>query len=254
MEDAMGRRRKTASVAVVTTKAVAYARVSTSEQASEGVSLDAQEARLRAYAEVLGLELVMTLREEAVSGTVPLRERPEGARLLAALESGEVQHVLAVKLDRLFRNAGDARDQALAWNTRGVALKLVDFGGAPLDTASPLGKFFFLMLAGVAELERDLIADRTSVALRQKQTKGEHVGRPPRGSRIESKRLVMDHDGLRLYRRATELRGQGLTYQAVAATLEEEGHAPVRGRRLWPSAVYKLVNNPSLARIASEVA
>ena len=250
----MGRKRKAAAAVVSGNQAIAYLRVSTTEQATGGLSLDAQEARLRAFALAVGLDLVTVLREEAVSGTVPLRDRPEGAKLVAAVEAGEVQHVLAVKLDRLFRNASDARDVAISWDALGVALKLLDLGGQPLDTATPMGKFFFLLLAGVAELERDMIADRTSTALKQKQVRGEHVGRAPRGSRIVEKRLVSDGDELRLYLRASKLREQGLTYQQVAVTLEQEGFAAVRGRKLWPSTVYKLTNNPSLARLASEVA
>jgi hypothetical protein len=99
-----------------------------------------------------------------------------------------------------------------------------------------------------------MIADRTATALKAKQARGEHVGAAPRGTRIESKRLVADADGLKLYRRASELREQGLTYQEVADALMAEGFVAQRGRRLWPSTVYAIVNNQSLKRLASAAA
>jgi site-specific DNA recombinase len=91
--------------AIIGSKAVAYIRVSSDEQAEAGVSLDAQAAKLMAYGQVRGFELVDVISDPAVSGHTPLGERPGGRRLLALVDAGAVEHVLAVKLDRLFRNA-----------------------------------------------------------------------------------------------------------------------------------------------------
>src|SRR5262245_23187649 len=87
---------------------LAYVRVSTLEQAREGVSLEAQEARLTAYAMAQGLELMAIIREEGISAAVPLGARPGGASLLALLREHNATHVIALKLDRLFRDAADA--------------------------------------------------------------------------------------------------------------------------------------------------
>ncbi len=57
-------------------KALAYARVSTAEQAREGVSLDAQVERIRAYCQMSGLSLVTVIREEGVSAAKLLANRP----------------------------------------------------------------------------------------------------------------------------------------------------------------------------------
>lgn len=79
--------------AETTNDAVLYIRVSTSDQAENGVSLDAQAERLTAYAASCGLSVVAVLREEAISGTVPLAERPKGATLVRMLKSGEALSV-----------------------------------------------------------------------------------------------------------------------------------------------------------------
>jgi len=86
-------------------KAIGYARVSTEDQATEGLSLAAQQQRIRAYCKAHGLNLAGVEVDEGISASRPLAKRPAGARLLNQLQDG--QAVVAVKLDRLFRDAGD---------------------------------------------------------------------------------------------------------------------------------------------------
>jgi len=83
-----------------------YTRVSTDRQADEGESLGAQQRVIEGYAMMLGLTLDEIFVERGVSGSKPPRDRPEGSRLLAALELGDV--LITPKLDRMFRSALDA--------------------------------------------------------------------------------------------------------------------------------------------------
>ena len=82
-------------------QAVGYVRVSTEEQAKEGVSLEAQQERIRAYAAMRGLELIEIYSEQGVSGKIPLRQRPEGMKLVTAIDKKHARHILTLKLDRL---------------------------------------------------------------------------------------------------------------------------------------------------------
>lgn len=241
-------RQRKASGAVQGSRAVGYVRVSTEEQAREGVSLDAQSERLRAYCVASGLELVALVREEGVSGSVPLSARPGGAELLRHLAEQGGAHVVALKLDRLFRDAADCLNQCRAWDRAGLALHLVDMGGSALNTGSAMGRMFLTMTAAFAELERNLIAERTKAALSHKRNKGEAVSRAPRGLRIVDGRLAPDpgSDGLRLAERARALRAEGMSLVAVAAALEREGFRPERGRRFYASTVRYLLNNPRM--------
>src|SRR5215468_9096771 len=115
-----------------------YLRVSTLEQL-KGVSLDAQEERLRAYCTMNGLEIDDVIREEGVSASVPLYKRPGGARVLERINEG-VTNVIALKLDRLFRDAEDALRQTKAWDRAGITVHLIDMGGSSLSTASAMGR------------------------------------------------------------------------------------------------------------------
>jgi DNA invertase Pin-like site-specific DNA recombinase len=143
-------------MSLTTERAVAYVRVSSEEQAAEGVSLDAQEARVRVYATLRGLDLIAIYREEGVSAKTPLRKRPQGAELVEALSRKRARHVVAVKLDRLFRNAADALNQTEQWDKAKCALHVIDMGGSAIDTTSAMGRMFFTMAAAFAEMERNL--------------------------------------------------------------------------------------------------
>src|SRR6266576_5058844 len=70
-----------------------------------------------------------------------------------------------MKLDRLFRDAEDALRQTKAWDRTGISLHLVDIGGQSMNTGSAMGRMFLTLMAGFAELERNLIAERTTAVL-----------------------------------------------------------------------------------------
>lgn len=228
------------------TTAVGYARVSTVEQAAEGVSLEAQEERIHAYCRLAGLDLREVIREEGVSGSLPIASRPGGKLLLAALGKGAgVRHVVALKLDRLFRNAIDALTAIEAWDRAGVGLHLVDLGGAAVSTVSPIGKFFLQIMAGLAELERNMIADRTRAALRHKRDRREAYGHCPLGFRRDGDKLVEVPEELELVRRIREEREAGRTLADIAASLNRERIPTKRGegRRWHPSTVHYVLRN-----------
>lgn len=219
------------------TFAALYLRVSTEEQAREGVSLDAQEARLRAYATAHGLQASAVFLDSGVSGSIPLADRPAGAELLAALAEGSVRHVLAFKLDRLFRDAVDCLRTVRGWDDEGVSMHLVDLGGQAVNTGSAVGRFFLGMLAGVAELERNLIAERTSVALRHKVARGERVGAPPYGYAAVGDGtdwVVVQHEQEAIHRMRS-LRTSGLSYSRIASRLASE-RIPTKKGGAWHAA------------------
>lgn len=207
-----------------TASAVAYVRVSTEEQARGGVSLDAQEERLVAYATAMDLPLARVIREEGVSGAKPLDERPGGRELLAILACGEAGNVAAVKLDRLFRDAADCLTQTRAWDRRGIALHLIDMGGATINTASAMGRLFMTMSAGFAELERNLIAERTATALQHKKRHRAVYAPVPYGyDRGDGDMLIVNDAEQVIVRRVLARRAVGWSFGAIADDLNRDG-------------------------------
>ena len=108
-------------------RAYGYCRVSTGRQAEEGESLGVQERRVRGYAMQLGFDLTSVYVERGVSGSKPLADRPEGAKLMAALQPGDI--VVTPKLDRMFRSALDALDVMGSMRDRYVALHMIVWAG-----------------------------------------------------------------------------------------------------------------------------
>lgn len=234
-------------------KAAAYVRVSTNEQADQGVSLDAQIQRLQAYCIANNLELVNVYREEGVSGSIPLAQRPEGKSLTAALESGEVSHVVALKLDRLFRDAANCLEATKEWDNAGVVLHLVEMGGQAMNTKSAMGRMFLTMAAAFAECERNLIGERTKTAMAHlKRTQPEkHLGRAPFGFAMVAGELVPVEREQEILKTIHALKGQGFRQQQIADRLNESGLAGQRGGR-WNQAQVCKVLAASKGRAANQ--
>jgi len=222
-------------------KAVAYLRVSTAEQANEGCSLAAQLERTKAYCVMAGLELVAVFREEGVSGSKALGTRPQGRQLVKVLKNGQAAHVVAMKLDRLFRDAVDCLTATREWDRAGTTLHLVDMGGTCLNTGSAMGRMFLTMAAGFAELERNLISERTTAAMTHLKSEGRHVGSPGTGFEMLAGQLVVNEVEQIAVQRAVELRENCLTLREIAAQLEAEGHPTKRGGKWAPSVVREIL-------------
>src|SRR4051794_4255563 len=147
-------------------RVLGYTRVSSAEQASEGVSLEAQEAKVRGYCALHDLDLVGLEADAGVSART--LKRPGLARVLAALESGEVGGVVIAKLDRLSRSVAD-------WNTL-IERHFGPAGGRQLfsvsdhiATRTAAGRMVLNILMSVAQWEREAIAERTLDALAHKR-------------------------------------------------------------------------------------
>lgn len=234
----------------MTKRCIALARVSTDDQAREGISLEAQSDRLRAYATAQGLGSV-EVRLEAKSGK-RLDKRPVLQAILEEIQAGDVTALLVFKLDRLARNTVEAL--ALAQLLQKHGCRLVSLSET-IDTGSAFGTFFYTVLAALAQMERDQLAERTRMALAHKIKQGARLGAAPTGWRkvtgADGKEtgLGLDDGGQELVRRVAALRGQGLTFRAVAEALTAAGVATPTGAGRWhPGTVQKLLRRAAVAR------
>jgi DNA invertase Pin-like site-specific DNA recombinase len=202
---------------------IAYARVSTEEQAESGAGLNAQETMLERAFEYEGWELVELVRDEGASGKD--LERPALCRALERIVAGEADGLVVAKLDRLTRSVVDFAD-LLEWfslaDATFVALDL------RLDTSTATGEFAASLMALVAQWERKTIGERTRTAMAAKRAAGECTGRPS----------LLDEEHTAVRERILELRDDGLSGPAIAAKLTEEKWPTVRGGTRWrPSAL-----------------
>lgn len=200
-----------------------YVRVSTERQADEGESLGAQQRTVEGYAMMHGLTLAHVFVERGVSGSKPLGERPEGAKLLAALQPGDV--IITPKLDRMFRSALDAIGTLGAVRDRGVSLHMIDLGGDV--TGNGISKLVFTILSAVAEAERDRIKERISDVKKDQKARGRFLGGDaPFGYEVsDDGELIPRPAEQEAIRDAVAMRATGTSLRTIAEALQAKGHS-----------------------------
>ena len=195
--------------------AIGYVRVSTEDQAREGVSLDHQEAKINGYAALNDLPLAEIIRDEGLSGQS--LERKGIKRLLELVQQNEIKAVIVYKLDRLSRKTLDTLNLIELFEAKGVAFHSIS---EKVDTQSATGRFFLTIISALAQMERDLIAERTREALQHKRTQNEWLGRIPFGFKIDpAGHLVEDPAQVKVIRKAKRLRNAGRSMRDIAAAL-----------------------------------
>jgi len=145
----------------------AYLRVSTADQTTENQLLEMQTAGYEPTA----------VYTEVVSGRMPARERPEFTKLLDAVARTKgPKRLLVTKLDRLGRDAIDIQSTVRHLASLKCAVRVLQLGD--LDLTSTSGKLIMGTLAAVAEMERDILVERTHAGLARARAEGRHLGRP----------------------------------------------------------------------------
>lgn len=209
--------------------AIGYVRVSTDQQANEGVSLEAQAAKLSAWSTLSDADLAATY-VDALSGK-RADNRPE---LQKALD-----HVCRVKgtlvvysLSRLARSTKDTL--AIAERLQKAGANLVSLSES-IDTTSAAGKMVFRLLAVLAEFERDQVAERTTAALRYKINNGERVGKVRFGYDLAANgvTLTANEAEQNVLAIINELREAGESMRAIAAELTRRGILTKEGNTSW---------------------
>ncbi|MCK6444071.1 recombinase family protein [Elstera cyanobacteriorum] len=144
-----------------------YARVSTHTQHIDNQILEIDQAGILADA----------IYTETVSGSVLALDRPEFARMLDAIErTWKPKRLVVNKLDRLGRDASDVMQTVKRLDVAGCSVKVLQLGD--IDLTSPPGKLVLATLAAVAEIERDILIERTQAGLQRAKAEGKRLGRP----------------------------------------------------------------------------
>lgn len=222
------------------TRTVAYLRVSTDKQADKGVSLDAQRAKVEAYAALYDLEVIEVIVDAGASAKT--LDRPGLTRALEMLRKGTADALLVVKLDRLTRSVRDLGELVERYFAPGKAALLSV--GEQIDTRSAGGRLVLNVLASVSQWEREAIGERTAVAMQHKVAEGEYVGGEPRyGFRVadDGVRLVAVEAEQAVLAEARRLRDGGLSLRAVARELDASGLRSRAARAFSAAQVRRMV-------------
>ena len=222
-------------------QAIGYIRVSTEKQANEGVSLEAQEAKIVTWCKANGYELVQVYVDAGISGK-RMDTRKELLAALASLKKGMA--LVSYSLSRLARSTKDALAIGEA-----VAKKKADMVSLSeqIDTTTAAGNMMFQMLAVLAEFERKLTAERTKTALQHKKATGQkYTNQTPYGFEAIEGRLVEVKQEAEVVAEIQAARSSGSTLQSIADNLNGRGIPTKTGKTWAPATIHLLLKRSSL--------
>ena len=226
-------------------KAVSYTRVSTEDQSVNGVSLAAQEQKVKQYAALFDIEIVESLSDPGWSAKNI--NRPGMKRILEMMQKKEIEAVVVAKLDRLTRSIRDLSEVIDLANKKGIALISVE---ERIDTATAAGRMLVNMIGVISQWEREAIGERTATSLRYKRASGmKYNGQPLYGYAHVVGRLEPMEDEQGIVERIVGLRTSGETYSGIATKLNEEKIHTRSGGVWFPQQVKRVIQNSGTRNI-----
>jgi site-specific DNA recombinase len=225
-------------------RVVWYARVSTTEQASEGTSLDFQKSQLTGYCQLQGWTVVNSYVDGGYSGKNA--DRPGLQRLLTDAKLGLFDKMVVFKLDRLARNLSLLLEIEKTLKEHGITLISMK---ESVDTSTPTGKMAFSLFGVVSEWDRANIVERTRNGRLQRYKEGcWGGGKSPYGYSYDKKtrKLIINESEARVVRRMYSEYVNGKSLFAISQGLNQD-HIPPRAKRSqgwWQTAVRQVLLNP----------
>jgi len=154
-----------------------YGRVSTAQQTTDNQKLELEN---------FGYKIDYWFEDTGVSGKTSAKQRPQFKALLDKIRDGE--KIVVSKLDRLGRDAIDVLQTVKELSDRNIKIIVHQLGST--DLSSSAGKMLLTMLAAVAEMERDLLIERTQSGLQRAISEGKQLGRPTKTSSSERETII----------------------------------------------------------------
>jgi site-specific DNA recombinase len=220
--------------------ATAYIRVSTEGQATEGVSLEAQQAKIAAYCLANDVTLGNVFIDAGISGKRADNRPQLQSALDDVCQNGGI--LVVYSLSRLARSTKDTIAISERLDRSGADLVSLS---EKLDTTSAAGKMVFRMMAVLAEFERDQVSERTTAALAHKKSKGERVGKIPFGFNLAADGVtLLDNPAeLRAVELIRSLNAAGHSLRSIAAELDKAGIPTKDGKATWQHTTVKSILN-----------
>lgn len=222
-------------------QAIGYIRVSTQDQANEGISLAAQRAKITAWCHANDYELAGIFEDAGLSGATMGKRDGLHAAMKAA---GKGMALVCYSISRLARSTRDMLELADRLERRGADLVSLT---EKIDTTSASGRMVFRMLAVLSEFEREQIGERTKMALAHKKAKGEKYGPVPFGYQDIGGRLIEVRLEALAVAKILRMRESGLPYRQIAEQLNTGGITGKRGGQWHASTVRYVINRQPAA-------
>lgn len=229
----MSKRKSLGTESEEITRIAAYLRVSTFEQKESGLGIAAQKTKCIAMTVLKGWTEPTFYIDEAVSGTKEAVDRPALAQLCEDISQGKYQALIIPSLDRLGRKTSIVLKLVEDFAEQDVALISCKEN---LDTSTPQGQFVLTLFAALAQLEREMIMERTAAAIEERAKKdGERGGRLPYGYVRTDEGIAIDEDAAKVVKRIFSLHRRGYSLRKIEADV---------GKR--HSSIVEILNNRAI--------
>ncbi len=218
-------------------KVAGYIRVSTQGQVDEGVSMESQEAKIRAWVELNDYHEVQIFTDAGVSGK--RADNREG--LQAALKAvGKDDALVVYSLSRLARPTKDTLEISDYLMKRGADLVSLS---EKIDATSAAGKRVFRMLTVLNEFERDQVSERTKLALCHKKSKSERIGAVHYGYCLsdDGKTLLKNLEEQNVIEDTKSMNSEGMSLRQIASSLTFKGYAARNGSGFAPMQIKRMI-------------
>lgn len=210
-------------------KVIGYIRVSTTEQARDGFSLNAQRAAIEDECARRGWELVDVLADEGYSGKRD--DRPALKQALRMLKRKKARAVVVVRMDRLARSTQHLCEFILLSRRQRWGIVAMDFD---FDTTTANGRLIARILASVAEWESEVNGERVREGMAEARAAKQASGEPVTWG---FKRQTPDE----VVGRIVRARRKGDSFNTIARRLQDHGiPTPGGGARWYPSTVRRI--------------
>ena len=212
---------------------IVYLRVSHTESLN-GTSLDTQEKRCRAFAELHNFS-IDKVYSEVTSGATEFRKRPVFQKILSELKSNS--KLVVSRLDRLSRKVVDTLNLIDDFKKEHKEICITDIGNIHKDGVS---KIFVTILASLAEIERENISIRIKASKKIAKEERRYLGGYSEfGYKVENKKLVPDDKEFLVLQSMISLRKSGLGYRKISDEIKNKF-----GKRIYFPQVHKILNRP----------
>ena len=209
-------------------KVAIYSRVSTEEQAKEGLSVDAQIDKCESFCKARGWEVFKVYKDSGFSaGSL---NRPALELLLRDAEDKRFNIILVYKIDRFSRKLKD-----LITILEDLKMKGINFTSVTeqIDTTSAMGEAFFQIIGVFAQLERGMVKERVQLSFDRKINLGEVLYRAPFGYIYQNKKLVKHPENVEKVKEIFEMWNAGINYKEICKKFD-----------ISPSTCYQILRNP----------
>ncbi|WP_455543960.1 recombinase family protein [Intestinibacter sp.] len=231
-------------------KVAIYCRVSTTEQAEEGYSIDEQNIKIREYCERLGHEVYNLYEDRGISGK-SINNRPGIKQLLKDATENKFDLVIVWKLNRISRKLLDILNIVELLNKHNIAFRSLTEN---FETETPSGKLQLNIMGAIGEFERETIAENIKLGMGAKAKAGEWCGGivlgydiveiPSDGRKRKNTMLKINEKEAHIVRHIFDLYSQGYGYKAVVNRINKEGYKTKKNNEFAVATVKEILRNP----------